>query len=156
MISYHLLGDEDVQKTKNLICEYIKWINIDLSFQNIQEELRTFPNKYKAPFGGFIISKDGGKVIGCVGLRRIDRDICEMKRLYVTEGYRGKGIGEELVALIIMKSKEMGYSKIRLDTLEKMKGAQNLYKKNGFYEIKPYIFNPIRRAIYFEKDLNRG
>ena len=56
---------EEIIKTKDLIMEYIKWINQDLSFQGIDDELDNFPNKYKEPLGAFIIAKENENVIGC-------------------------------------------------------------------------------------------
>ncbi|MDR2922278.1 MAG: GNAT family N-acetyltransferase, partial [Treponema sp.] len=93
--------NEKIIKTKDLIMEYIKWLNQDLTFQNIDDELENFPNKYKEPFGTFIIAKDNENVIGCVGLKDLDSNICEMKRLYVSDAYKGKGIGKKLTEKII-------------------------------------------------------
>ena len=58
--------DEETLKTKDLIIDYLKWINQDLSFQGIDDELENFPNKYKEPLGAFIIAKENENVIGCV------------------------------------------------------------------------------------------
>jgi len=85
----------DVEKTKVLIKEYLNWIDRDLSFQQIDEELNSFPGKYSEPNGSFFTAKDGEQVIGCIGLKKIQTDICEMKRLYVKDEYKGKGLGRE-------------------------------------------------------------
>ena len=53
----------------------------------------------------------------------------------------------------IESAKELGYKKMRLDTLATMYPAVRLYKKTGFYEIDPYRFNPIKEAKYFEIEL---
>ena len=74
---------------------------MDLCFQNIDEELNGFPQKYKEPNGIFIIAKDKDNVVGCVGMRKLDEKICEMKRLFVNDNYKGKGIGKKLIERII-------------------------------------------------------
>jgi ribosomal protein S18 acetylase RimI-like enzyme len=144
---------EEVIKAKELIIEYIKWLDQDLSFQNIDDELINFPQKYKEPDGAFIIAKYNDNIIGCVGLKKLDENICEMKRLFVNDEYKGKGIGKKLVEIIIEEAKIRNYKKMRLDTLRTMKNALKIYYKNNFYEIKPYYDNPNNDAIYIEKIL---
>ena len=145
--------DEEIIKTKDLIMDYIKWINQDLSFQGIDDELENFPNKYKEPSGAFIIAKENENVIGCVGLKNLDSKTCEMKRLYVNDNYKGKGIGKKLVEKIIEEAKIKNYEKMRLDTLKTMEVALKTYSKSGFYKIEPYYNNPHDGVIYLEKIL---
>jgi ribosomal protein S18 acetylase RimI-like enzyme len=144
---------EEVIKAKELIIEYIKWLNEDLTYQNIDDELINFPRKYEEPDGIFIISKDNDNVVGCVGLRRLDENICEMKRLFVNDKYKGKGIGKKLVEIIIEEAKYKNYKKMRLDTLKTMESALKIYYKNNFYEIEPYYNNPNSDAVYIERIL---
>jgi ribosomal protein S18 acetylase RimI-like enzyme len=154
-IVYKKLEENEIIKTKELILEYIEWLNHDLSFQNINAELGRFPEKYSEPNGIFIIAIKDDNVIGCVGLKKMDDKTCEMKRLFVTDNYNGKGIGKKLVEKIIEEAKVKNYEKMRLDTLDTMKTALKIYRKNGFYEIKPYYNNPNTGVIYLEKNLSR-
>ena len=144
---------EEITKAKELIIEYIKWLNQDLAFQNIEDELINFPKKYEEPDGAFIIAKDNDKVIGCVGLKKLDDNICEMKRLFVNDIYRGKGVGKRLVEKIIEEAKDKNYKKMRLDTLKTMESALKIYYKNNFYKIEPYYNNPNKDVVYIEKIL---
>ncbi|MFZ0453916.1 MAG: GNAT family N-acetyltransferase [Ignavibacteriaceae bacterium] len=144
----------DFDQSKELIKDYLSWIDIDLSFQQIEEELNSFPEKYEEPKGSFYVAKDGNKVVGCIGLKENQDNICEMKRLYVSDEYKGFGIGKELIKTIIDEAKRKGYERMRLDTLPKMKSAQRLYKGFGFYEIEQYLINPIKGAVFMEKMLN--
>jgi ribosomal protein S18 acetylase RimI-like enzyme len=144
---------EEIIKAKELIIEYIKWLNEDLAYQNIDDELINFPQKYEEPDGTFIIAKDNDSVVGCVGLRKLDKNICEMKRLFVDDKYKGKGVGRKLVEIIINEAKCKNYKKMRLDTLKTMENALKIYYKNNFYEIEPYYHNPNNDAVYIEKIL---
>jgi ribosomal protein S18 acetylase RimI-like enzyme len=144
---------EEIIKAKELIIEYIKWLNEDLTYQNIDDELINFPQKYKEPDGTFIIAKDNDNVVGCVGLRKLDENICEMKRLFVNDKHKGKGIGKKLVEIIIEEAKYKNYRKMRLDTLKTMESALKIYYKNNFYEIEPYYNNPNTDVVYIEKIL---
>jgi ribosomal protein S18 acetylase RimI-like enzyme len=129
------------------------WLGIDLSFQNIDEELADFPGKYREPEGVFLVAKEGHTVVGCVGLRRIEPGICEMKRLFVVDSCKGRGLGDALVREIIRYARNKGYAKMRLDTLSTMDAAQRLYRRHGFVEIPRYTVNPLPGAIFMEKDL---
>ena len=147
------LEDYDIEQAKNLLREYIEWINIDLSFQHISDELASFPSPYEPPDGAFIVAKDGSQVIGGVGMKRIGTDICEMKRLFVKDEYKAQRIGKRLIEAIIEEARLKGYKRMRLDTLEKMKKAQLLYRQFGFYEIEKYVENPIEGTVFMEKRL---
>jgi ribosomal protein S18 acetylase RimI-like enzyme len=78
-----------------------------------------------------------------VAVRPLDAWICELKRLYLRSGYRGTGLGRALTEAALHAAREMGYARIRLDTLPDMQTAQRLYESLGFYEIPPYYDNPI-------------
>jgi ribosomal protein S18 acetylase RimI-like enzyme len=145
--------DEEISGAKKLIVAYVQWLNHDLCFQNIDDELSNFPDKYRDPQGTFLIAKENNEVVGCVGIKKIENSICEMKRLFVNDRYRGNGIGKKLVEMIAGEAKRKHYEKIRLDTLATMEEALNIYRKNGFYEIEPYYNNPADGVVYLEKIL---
>jgi ribosomal protein S18 acetylase RimI-like enzyme len=147
-------NDELIAETKLLFREYEKWLNVSLCFQGFEEEVNTLPGKYAPPDGRLYIVKSDDIYCGCIGLRKNEDGICEMKRLYLNEKTRGKGIGNTLVAKIIQDAKSIGYKKMRLDTIkEKMPKAVEIYTKYGFIEIKPYYHNPNPHTLFMELDL---
>jgi N-acetylglutamate synthase-like GNAT family acetyltransferase len=152
-ITYKKPEENEIAGTKEILLEYIKWLNTDLCFQNIEEELNNFPEKYQEPDGAFIIAKENDNIAGCVGLKRLDNGICEMKRLFVTDNYKGKGIGKKLVERIIEEAKSKKYEIMRLDTFERMESALGIYYKTGFYKIESYYNNPCNGVVYLEKKL---
>lgn len=147
-------NNELIEETRLLFREYEKWLNVSLCFQGFEEELISLPDKYAAPEGRLYILKYNDNFSGCIALRKIEDDICEMKRLYLKEDIRGKGIGKELVEKIIKDAKDIGYKKMRLDTIkEKMPNAVSMYERYGFVEIEPYYHNPNPHTLYMELDL---
>jgi ribosomal protein S18 acetylase RimI-like enzyme len=148
------LSDSTIGEAKKLIREYLDWIQVDLCFQHVDEELERFPDKYREPDGVFLIAKVGETVAGCVGLKKIGDRTCEMKRLFVRDKYKGQGVGKDLVDAIILEAKRKGYSRMRLDTLKRMDKALALYRKFGFKEIGQYVENPIEDAVFMEKELD--
>ena len=136
-----------------LFKEYAAWLNIDLSFQYFDEELLELKIMYGTPNGGIILCKAAHEFIGCVGIRKIDNDIAELKRMFTKPDYQNQGIGKALLEKAIGLATNLNYKFIRLDTLNYMAAAINLYKQYGFYEIPVYYYNPNETAVYFEKKL---
>ncbi len=154
IIYYSKLSITDIEQAKRIITEYIQSMNIDFSFQDIDGELLSFPDKYKEPEGTFIIAKQGDDICGCVGLTKIDHETCEMKRLFVRDAFKGLGIGKELLLRILQEGTVKGYKTMRLHTHRQMKKALEIYRFVGFYEIEPYTYNPVEGTVYMERDCN--
>lgn len=146
----YITGEFMLEEIKRLFIEYAQSLEIDLTFQDFEIELKTLPGKYAPPDGVLILALVDGNRAGCIAMRKISDSICEMKRLYVKEEYRGLGIGKKLIMMIIEEARKLHYNYIRLDTLPTMKKAQELYIKLGFYDIEPYVFNPIEGARFLE------
>lgn len=143
----------DFEMGKELFREYVQSLGVDLSFQDFENELQTIDQQYMPPSGTLLLVFDNEKAIGCAGIRKFDPEMAELKRMYVQDGYRGYGLGVKLLEQCVQVAKELGYKKIRLDTLSTMQKAQALYRSFGFYEIPSYRFNPLEGTIYMEKDL---
>jgi putative acetyltransferase len=144
---------EEFENGKMLFREYVTSLNVDLSFQNFETELDTIATQYSQPGGALLLAMDGGEYAGCSGIRKLDDEIAELKRMYVKPQYRGYQIGAALLQRSIEIAKQLGYKKLRLDTLASMTKAQQLYSIFGFYEIAPYRFNPLPGTMYMEKEL---
>ena len=136
-----------------LFQEYATWLNIDLRFQNFEEELLQLKEMYAAPLAVIFLYQNTDNFTGCVAVRNKGENIAELKRMYVKPIARKLGVAKQLLEKAILFSKNAGYQKIRLDTLATMTPAINLYKQFGFYEIEPYYFNPENNAVFFEKML---
>ena len=141
----------DYEAAAILFQEYATWLNIDLSFQNFDDELNQLRTMYSFPEGTILLAKENDIFIGCVAVRKKENDIAELKRMYIKPSYRQKGIATMLLENSLLIATTLGYKKIRLDTLANMTPAINLYKQHGFYEIEPYYFNPEENAVFFEK-----
>jgi carbonic anhydrase len=154
MIRYiHASKDDEYYQASLLFQEYANWLNIDLSFQKFEEELQSLKEMYGGQKGALILGYDNINCIACIGVRQIDEGIAEFKRMYVKPTHQRKGIGKSLLYESLTFAKYAGYNKVRLDTLEHMVPAMNLYLTNGFYKIDAYYFNPEPNAVYFEKQL---
>lgn len=151
---------EHREEIRILFSEYVNMlITNDESFkqyldlQNYDEEVKHLESKYGMPDGRLYLVYCDGKLAGCIGLRKIDNQNCEMKRLYVRPEFRGKKLGNILIEKIISDAREIGYSYMLLDTLPFLQSAIHIYKKFGFYEIESYNNSPMDTSIYMKLDL---
>ena len=143
----------DLLAVRSLFQEYADSLDFELDFQDFREEMETLPGKYAPPLGSILLARENGETVGCVAVRPLGEDICEMKRLYVRPAYRGKRLGRELALAIIEEAKRLGYKAMRLDTVVAMKEASALYRTLGFQTIYAYCYNPLPDAMYFELKL---
>jgi putative acetyltransferase len=142
---------EDIDRARELFEEYAAWLGINLCFQNFDKELAELPGGYAPPTGRLLLAFDGDQISGCVALRALGDRVCEMKRLYVRPGYRGKGLGHKLTEAVIKAAREIGYERMRLDTLPgKMDRAIAMYRSLGFQEIPSYYHNPVAGVTFME------
>lgn len=132
---------------------YANWLNIDLSFQNFEAELDRIEVTYGPPAGCLLLAVWNDAAVGCVAVRKLDGDDCEMKRLYIKPGHRGLGIGKKLVEQIINEARVLNYHEMRLDTLASMTAARGLYQSFGFRETAAYYHNPLDDAVYMSLKL---
>jgi GNAT superfamily N-acetyltransferase len=145
--------DSDFSFAIQITKDYIRWLNMDLSFQDIDNELSNFSSMYGHPNGLFLLAWYRDELGGGVGLRMLEAKVCEMKRLFVYDQFKSKGVGRNLCAALIQEAINLGYEKMKLDTLGHMKSAIRLYENLGFKEIKPYRFNPDPTTKYMELNL---
>ncbi len=136
-----------------LLREYANGLGVDLGFQGFERELGELPGLYARPRGRLLLALDGSAAAGCVALRPFGEGVCELKRLYVRPAYRGAGLGRRLTLSAVEAARELGYERMRLDTLPSMEAALALYRSLGFEEIQPYTVNPVPGASFLELEL---
>lgn len=143
-----------IAEARELFLEYAQSLGFSLCFQNFEKELAALPGDYSPPEGRLLLAEYEGQLAGCVALHKLEDSICEMKRLYLRPQFRGKGLGRVLADRIIAEARQIGYRRMRLDTVEPvMKDAVAMYRRIGFREISPYRANPNPGTLYMELQL---
>jgi putative acetyltransferase len=158
MIISHLEAQpsqEHYEAVHHLFTAYHKELNEDLCFQGFDVELAAPFEVYKPPHGVIILfhtPQEG--FVGCVAVKPLKYpEVAELKRMYLKPEYRNRGLGYELLHKAILFAKYVGYERIVLDSLTKLKPALHIYRKFGFKETPPYYTNPLQEAVYLELDL---
>jgi ribosomal protein S18 acetylase RimI-like enzyme len=148
----------EIDEVRRLFREYEAYLGVDLCFQKFELELANLPGMYAPPSGILLLAKDKQVAVGCGALRRlgaVQDCTCEMKRLYVCPEGRGLGIGKQIAERLIQESVRLGYSKMVLDTLNRLDAAIHLYESLGFVPTKPYYDNPLPGAVYWKLELGQ-
>ena len=146
---------DQIATARELMIAYATALGFDLCFQNFDEEMRALPGKYAPPGGRILLAFWNDQAAGVVAMRPLpEPGVCEMKRLYVHPGFRGKSVGRVLAEKIIAEARGIGYQRMRLDTIQgKMDQAISLYRRLGFVEIAPYYETPVRETLFLELTL---
>ncbi len=146
-------SEDELEAARELFREYARGLGVSLCFQGFEEELAGLPGDYAPPHGRLWLAKVAGRWAGCVALRRLEAEVCEMKRLSVRPDFQGRGLGRQLAMQCLAEARVIGYRVIRLDTLRRLRPALELYSSLRFVEISPYCSNPLEDVVYLEKVL---
>jgi len=151
----HIISEgAELDLIRKLFREYSDELNANLCFQSFDKELENPLIKYAAPSGSLILAYWNDEAVGCIALQALpEHGCCEMKRLYVQPAQRKHKIGEALVEAILKDAIALGYTNMKLDTLERLQAAIHLYQKHGFIITNPYYKNPLQGVVYMEKQL---
>ncbi|EJL80859.1 putative acyltransferase [Herbaspirillum sp. CF444] len=133
--------------------EYIGSVSVDLGFQDYETEFAALPGKYAPPDGRLLLAWRDDRAVACVALRKVDAQLCEMKRVYVRPEARGERLGRRLVERILQEARDAGYVRICLDVLPEFAAAQHIYTSFGFIETTPFTFNPVPGTKFLGRDL---
>jgi ribosomal protein S18 acetylase RimI-like enzyme len=143
--------DEHKLHVSDLFREYLTWANsmvsreFEVSFDiraALEQDLAKL-HQFTPPTGRLLLGQYDAKPVGCACLKKIGAEIGEIKRMYVRSDYRRRGIGRSLLEALIEEARQIGYSKIRLDSAPFAKESQALYRKVGFQKIEPYAESEI-------------
>ncbi len=146
-------SEAHLQRVREMFAEYsalLRVLHADPCHSNLDEEAAGLPGAYGPPDGCLLLATVAGQAAGCVGLRKLGDGVCEMKRLFVRPQYRGLKLGRELTRAVIGRARDLGYERVRLDTMAAMTEAQALYRSLGFVPVPPYGPNPIPGAVHME------
>lgn len=127
----------DIAAARALFLAYADSLEVDLCFQGFDAEMERFPGEYQGPGGALFVAEARGEIVGVVGLRPTPDGFSEMKRLYLTDGARGLGLGKRLTEAVIARAGEINSAGVVLDTMSSMTAAQDIYRKRGFEEYRP-------------------
>ena len=139
-------SQDDIECVRELLFEYLVWAtdqakelyNETVDVDEMLEHSMAEVNLFSPPSGRLLLAREDGVAAGVACVKSIREDTCEIKRMYVRPVYRGKKIGRNLLNQLIQDAKEIGYSKILLESPQFMREAHSLYRSVGFKDIELY------------------
>ena len=145
-------ANAELETVRQLFLDYQQELNADLCFQSFEAELKDPLKKYGPPTGSLLLAYYQDQPAGCIALQPLpEAGVCEMKRLYVVPSFRKFGIGRKLVQAILDDAKALGYHTMKLDTLDRLQPAIQLYKDFGFTDASAYYANPLEGVVYMQR-----
>lgn len=109
--------------------------------------------QFTPPDGVFIVARLDGRAVGCGALKRPGPETGEIKRLWIDPDTRGLGLGRKLLTALEDAARDMGFSRVRLDSNRTLTEAIALYKKCGYAEVARFNDDPYAQ-MWFEKVLS--
>ncbi|MEU5084841.1 MULTISPECIES: GNAT family N-acetyltransferase [Streptomyces] len=94
---------------------------------------------FDPPRGLFLVASIGDEPVGCGGVRLLDEDTAEIKRMYVTDQACGQGIGRYLLEHLERHSTSCGATQIMLETGRRNTAALALYHRAGYVPCPSYV-----------------
>jgi putative acetyltransferase len=143
----------DVAAVQQLWREYWESIGLPMDFQGFGDELRCLPGVYGADGGALLLATFQDEPVGTIALRRLDPTSGEVKRLYLRQKFRGRGLARRLLEAVIERSVVNQYNCLYADTLPSMMDALRLYQRAGFERVEAYSNTPAPGAIYLKLEL---
>ncbi|NDJ19978.1 GNAT family N-acetyltransferase [Myxacorys almedinensis] len=160
MIEVKPIQQHQVEQAKQIVtavCLEI-WQGIlteqDLRRYDSMSDIENVQTHYFDNSGTFLVLVDADQVVGTGAIRKLNDEICELKRMWFLKAYRGQGLGWKMAQLLCGFAKQAGYRKIRLDLAneERQPEALKLYRKLSFYPIERYNDSPCQ--VFMEKLLD--
>jgi GNAT superfamily N-acetyltransferase len=111
------------------------------------------PDEISPPRGMFLVLRDdGGTAVGCGGVKLLDANRAEIKRMWLHTSTRGRGLGALLLDALEGAARELGATEGVLDTNATLEAALTLYRLHGWREVAAYNDNPYA-THWFAKEL---
>lgn len=141
-----VVSEEQNIHIRQLFLEYIQWLQkefneeygLTFDVNEILDEFMSGVDIFYPPQGRLYLVQVGDEFAGIGCLKQLGDDAGEIKRMFVRDEYRRKGIGKAILDQLLADARSIGYSKIRLDSPNVSKMAHGLYESSGFQYIDAY------------------
>jgi GNAT superfamily N-acetyltransferase len=159
---------KDIDTVRRLFQDYRDWIadhrdtaasadsRVEIGLRQIDQQIAELPGPYGPPRGEIILAFARKALVACGALRELEPKVGEIKRIYVRADHRGPGFGPRLTRALLRRARELGYERVRVDTLPTMAAAIQFYQEMGFRPIPAYWPHPVPGALFFESNLGKS
>jgi GNAT superfamily N-acetyltransferase len=149
----HARTSAEFRELRRLLDRFASSIEANLEFEDFKRELAMPSGPYAGPDGRLLVWEEDGVLGGCIALANLGDGVCELRRLWVSPLFRGRGIGRELTHELLREARQIGYAKVRVHTGSTLLSVRAVYDGLGFYEIPPYASAHVGGEIFLEREL---
>jgi putative acetyltransferase len=113
------------------------------------DDLNNLQSIYFDNNGTFMVLVDDQRIVGTGGIKRLEEEVCELKKMWIMRDYRAQGWGVKIAQELLKSATERGYKKVRLELYDppKQQRAIAFYRELGFYEIPAYRDSPAKLCM---------
>ena len=152
----------DLDEVRRLFQEYRGWLadhsqpparpgsTPSAGLAQMDRLIAELPGAYGPPRGDVLLAIRDGVIVVCGAVREWEGSVAEIKRISVRPDHRGPGFGLRFTRALLERARELGYRRVRVDTLATMAAAIDFYQELGFKKIEPYWDHPVPGALFFE------
>lgn len=130
-------SNQDSEQIKSVVFTVLEEYGLKADSSRTDKDLDSIEESYFSNNGFFGVIEVESVIVATVGLHRVDENTCELRKMYSLPSQRGKGLGKRILEFALSKAKELGYSRVVLETASPLKEAIGLYRKYGFREFNP-------------------
>ncbi len=104
----------------------------------VLDDVRNVREHYFDQGGTFRVILADGRVVGTGAVAPLQRTVCELRRMWILQGFRRRGLGTEMARRLMGFARSRGFERVRLHTSSDLQGAIRFYERLGFEHIEPY------------------
>ena len=131
-------SNEDCEQVTSLVYGVLKEYGLEPDPQATDADLEDIEQSYLARGGTFFVLEDqDGSIIGAYGLYPLGNQTCELRKMYLHNSHRGRGLGKFLLDSALAEARRLGFGRMTLETASVLKEAVALYERYGFVEYEP-------------------
>jgi GNAT superfamily N-acetyltransferase len=135
------VGRGDEPEARELVTAMEAWVTEGFGPTTPDRTSTVTASEMVPPRGAYVIVREDGRAVAGGGIRRLERGVCEIKRMFVVPEARGRGHGRRLLEALERVARDLGYRFARLDTAQSMTTALAMYRSAGYRPIPDYNGN---------------
>jgi len=130
--------NQDADAIRTLVFGVLEEYGLRACHEGTDADLVDIEKNYQARGGFFdVLVDDKGRIVGSVGVHPQGDGVCELRKMYLIPELRGQGLGRKLLDRSIVRARELGFSRMELETSSRLTQAIALYQANGFEPFTP-------------------
>jgi len=127
----------DAARIRDIVFSVLEEYGLAPDPASTDSDLEDIEGNYHRRGGAFEVVVARGEVVGCAGLYPVDSTTCELRKMYLLPQCRGEGLGKQILERFLKRARELGFSRMVLETASVLEEAISLYRRYGFKPFQP-------------------